>query len=51
MYFVLFFEAKGGGDERFVGFRLLIVSSDNNSNDYWIFLGVAKIFEALSFFG
>jgi len=34
-----------------VVFRLLIVSSDNNQNDYLIFLGVAKIFEALSLFG
>ena len=46
-----FFGAKVGGEEKFVVFRLLIVSSDNNQNDYLIFLGVAKIFEALSLFG
>jgi hypothetical protein len=48
---MLFFGAKGGGEEKLVGFRLLTVSSDNNQNDYLIFLGVAKNFEALSFFG
>jgi len=34
-----------------VVFRLLIISSDNNQNGYRNFLGVAKNFEALSFFG
>jgi hypothetical protein len=42
--FMLFFGAKGGGEEKLVGFRLLTVSSDNNQNDYRIFLGVAKKF-------
>jgi hypothetical protein len=41
---MLFFGAKGGGEEKLVGFRLLTVSSDNNQNNYRIFLGVAKNF-------
>jgi hypothetical protein len=49
--FCTFFGEKVGGEEKSVVFSLLIISSDNNQNGYRNFLGVAKNFEALSFFG